>query len=67
MLRATAALRAVHDHPVFIPTAVTGNLKPNVLLKLAAFELDGLLDTEICGFACDDHHRPALVAVAQEG
>ncbi|MCX4529300.1 haloacid dehalogenase-like hydrolase [Streptomyces sp. NBC_01551] len=62
---AIAALRAVHDHPGFIPTAVTGNLKSNALLKLAAFELDGLLDTEIGGFASDDHHRPALVAVAQ--
>ncbi|MCY0933944.1 HAD family hydrolase [Streptomyces sp. H34-S4] len=63
---AIAALRAVHDHPGWVPTVVTGNLKPNALLKLAAFDLDGLLDTEIGGFASDDHHRPALVAIAQK-
>ncbi|MCX4776777.1 HAD family hydrolase [Streptomyces sp. NBC_01264] len=63
---AAAALRAVHDHPSLIATAVTGNLKPNAVLKLAAFDLDGLLDTEIGGFASDDHHRPALVAIAQK-
>ncbi|WP_327417622.1 HAD family hydrolase [Streptomyces sp. NBC_01233] len=63
---AAAALRAVHDHPGLIATAVTGNLKPNAVLKLAAFDLDGLLDTEIGGFASDDHHRPALVAIAQK-
>ncbi len=62
---AAAALRAVHDHPSLIPTAVTGNLKPNAVLKLAAFDIDGLLDTEIGGFASDDPHRPALVAIAQ--
>jgi phosphoglycolate phosphatase-like HAD superfamily hydrolase len=63
---AAAALRAVHGHPGLIPTAVTGNLKPNAVLKLAAFDLDGLLDIEIGGFASDDHHRPALVAIAQK-
>ncbi|MGW1374737.1 HAD family hydrolase [Streptomyces sp. NPDC002446] len=63
---AVAALQAVHDHEGWIPTAVTGNLKPNALLKLAAFNLDGYLDTEIGGFASDDDHRPALVGVAQK-
>ncbi|WP_324290776.1 hypothetical protein [Streptomyces sp. H27-S2] len=57
---------AVHPEPAVIPTAVTGNLKPNAVLKLAAFDLDGLLDTEIGGFASDDHHRPALVTIAQK-
>ncbi|WKD31345.1 HAD family hydrolase [Streptomyces xanthophaeus] len=63
---ATAALRAVHDDPALVPTAVTGNLKPNALLKLAAFDLESMLDMEIGGFASDDHHRPALVAIAQK-
>lgn len=66
MAGATAALRAVHDHPGLIPTAVTGNLKPSAQLKLEAFDLDGMLDMEIGGFASDDHHRPALVAIAQK-
>ncbi|MER6447233.1 phosphoglycolate phosphatase [Streptomyces venezuelae] len=63
---AAAALRAVHEHPGLVPTAVTGNLKASALLKLAAFGLDGMLDPEIGGFASDDHHRPALVALAQK-
>lgn len=63
---AVAALRAVGSHPAYVPTVVTGNLKPNALLKLAAFQLDDLLDADIGGFASDDSHRPALVAVAQK-
>ncbi|MFE9968066.1 haloacid dehalogenase-like hydrolase (plasmid) [Streptomyces sp. NBC_01724] len=63
---AVAALSSVHDCPAYVPTVVTGNLKPNALLKLAAFNLGGYVDTEIGGFASDDHHRPALVAVSQK-
>jgi phosphoglycolate phosphatase-like HAD superfamily hydrolase len=63
---AVAALSSVHDCPDYVPTVVTGNLKPNALLKLAAFDLGGYVDTEIGGFASDDHHRPALVAIAQK-
>ncbi|MEU9120070.1 HAD hydrolase-like protein [Streptomyces sp. NPDC048506] len=62
---ARAALQAIHDDPRLVPTAVTGNLKPNAMLKLAAFDLDRYLDTEIGGFASDDDHRPALVGIAQ--
>ncbi|MGW0731784.1 HAD family hydrolase [Streptomyces sp. NPDC002851] len=63
---AMAALQAVHDHDGWIPAVVTGNFKPNALLKLAAFDLARHLDTEIGGYASDDSHRPALVAVAQK-
>ncbi|MEJ8657113.1 HAD family hydrolase [Streptomyces sp. MS1.AVA.4] len=63
---AEAALQAVHEHENWVATAVTGNLKPNALLKLAAFKLDAYLDTEIGGYASDDDRRPALVGVAQK-
>lgn len=63
---ALAALQAVHAQPHLVPTVVTGNLKPNALLKLEAFDLDGYLDTEIGGYSSDDDHRPALVAIAQK-
>ncbi|MGY4969569.1 HAD family hydrolase [Streptomyces nigrescens] len=63
---AVAALQAVHDHKSWVPTTVTGNLKPNALLKLASFNLDRYLDTQIGGFASDDDHRPALVGIAQK-
>ncbi|MET7713777.1 haloacid dehalogenase-like hydrolase [Streptomyces sp. NPDC005407] len=63
---AIAGLQAVHSHEGWMPTAVTGNLKPNALLKLAALGLDGYLDTEIGGYASDNDHRPALVGIAQK-
>ena len=63
---AVAALKAVHEQTHCVPTVVTGNLKPNALLKLEAFDLDAFLDTEIGGYSSDDEHRPALVAVAQK-
>lgn len=66
MLGAVAALEAVQRHERWVPTVVTGNLRSNALLKLAAFNLDGFLDTEIGGFASDDDHRPALVGIAQK-
>lgn len=63
---AVAALKTVHAQPGCVPTVVTGNLKPNALLKLEAFHLDEFLDTEIGGYSSDNDHRPTLVAVAQE-
>ncbi|MFI5796293.1 HAD family hydrolase [Streptomyces sp. NPDC051677] len=63
---AIAALKAVHAQLDLVPTVVTGNLKPNALLKLEAFNLQVFLDPEIGGYSSDDDHRPALVAVAQQ-
>ncbi|ANP56931.1 phosphoglycolate phosphatase [Streptomyces griseochromogenes] len=63
---AVAALKAVQTQPGYVPTVVTGNLKPNALLKLEAFDLAGFLDTEIGGYSSDNDHRPALVGVAQQ-
>jgi phosphoglycolate phosphatase-like HAD superfamily hydrolase len=63
---AVSALKAVHEQTHCVPTVVTGNLRPNALLKLEVFGLDAFLDTEIGGYSSDDEHRPALVAVAQE-
>ncbi|MER6011539.1 HAD family hydrolase [Streptomyces bluensis] len=60
------ALKTVQEQPNYIPTVVTGNLKPSALLKLQAFGLDRFLDTEIGGYSSDDDHRPALVGIAQK-
>ncbi len=59
------ALEAVQAHPELVPTVVTGNLQESAAIKLAAFDLDGLVDLSVGGYASDDSHRPALVAVAQ--
>ncbi|MFF7393254.1 haloacid dehalogenase-like hydrolase [Streptomyces scabiei] len=63
---AVAALRALQARADLIPTVVTGNLKANAMLKLAAFDLESFVDSEIGGYASDDHHRPALVGIAQK-
>ncbi|WP_326812465.1 haloacid dehalogenase-like hydrolase [Streptomyces scopuliridis] len=63
---AVAALKAVRDRADLVLTVVTGNLKANAVLKLAAFELGSFVDAEIGGYASDDHHRPALVGIAQK-
>lgn len=62
---ALSALKTVHVQTHCVATVVTGNLKPNALLKLKAFGLDAFVDTEIGGYSSDDEHRPALVGVAQ--
>jgi phosphoglycolate phosphatase-like HAD superfamily hydrolase len=63
---AVEALQAVHEHPSLVPTVVTGNLKPNALIKLATFGLDRYLETDLGAYSSDDLHRPALVAIAQQ-
>ncbi|MFC5253439.1 HAD family hydrolase [Streptomyces nigrescens] len=62
---AVAALRAMRAHIGLVPTVLTGNLKPNAILKLEAFELDQFVDVEIGGYASDNDNRPALVAISQ--
>lgn len=63
---ALTALRAVRKSPELLPTVVTGNLQPNAKVKLRAFDLHRYVETGIGGYASDDSHRPALVAVAQK-
>ncbi|MET7679025.1 haloacid dehalogenase-like hydrolase [Streptomyces sp. NPDC005423] len=66
MSRVVVALRAVRDRSDLVATVVTGNLKTNAMLKLGAFDLKSFVNTEIGGYASDDHHRPALVGIAQK-
>lgn len=63
---AVDALTAVEQAPRLIPSVVTGNLRASAEIKLAAFGLSDLIDTEIGGYASDDPHRPALVQLAQQ-
>ncbi|MFM9542587.1 HAD family hydrolase [Streptomyces turgidiscabies] len=46
---AMSALKAVHEQTHCVPTVVTGNLKPNALLKLEAFGLDDFLASKSAG------------------
>jgi phosphoglycolate phosphatase-like HAD superfamily hydrolase len=45
-------------------TVLTGNIAPNALVKLAAFDLDRWLDLEIGAFGSDHHDRTELVPIA---
>lgn len=62
---AMQALKAVAAKPDLVATVVTGNLRPNALIKLSVFGMDRYLDAEVGGFSSDDAHRPALVGIAQ--
>jgi phosphoglycolate phosphatase len=61
------ALAAIADRDDVAQSLLTGNLQPNALVKLAAFDLDRWLDFEIGAYGSDPHEtRSDLVAVATE-
>ena len=45
-------------------SVLTGNIAPNALVKLAAFDLDGFLDLDAGAFGSDHANRRALVPIA---
>lgn len=63
---ALAALVAVRQSELFIPSIVTGNLRRSAEIKLATFGLSSYVDSGVGGYASDNSHRPALVRIAQE-
>ncbi|MFI1015533.1 HAD family hydrolase [Streptomyces sp. NPDC020965] len=63
---AVESLTAVRKSPHLLPTIVTGNLRASAEIKLSTFDLIGLVDPAVGGYASDDPHRPALVRVAQQ-
>lgn len=62
VLRRLAAID--HDPPV-VQTVLTGNIKPNARLKLAAFDLDRHLDLDVGAYGSDSAVRADLVPVAR--
>ncbi len=62
---AAEAITALHEIPGVIQTVLTGNYKAVAATKLAAFDLDRLLDLDIGAYADDAEDRTALVAIAQ--
>jgi phosphoglycolate phosphatase len=61
------ALAAVAERDDMTQSLLTGNLQPNALVKLAAFDLDRWMDFEIGAYGSDPHDaRSDLVAVARE-
>jgi phosphoglycolate phosphatase len=47
-------------------TVLTGNSKPNAMLKLSAFGLDGFVDFDIGGYGSEAYPRGTLLRVARQ-
>jgi phosphoglycolate phosphatase len=47
---AAALLAALQAMPEIVQSVLSGNMKPNALIKLSAFGLDGYLDFEVGGY-----------------
>lgn len=63
---ARQALTALGTAPGIIQSVLSGNIKPNAVTKLSAFQLDGFIDFEVGGYGSDDEVRANLVSVAQQ-
>ena len=63
---ATDAVAAVTKLDGVVQTVLTGNSKPNAMLKLRAFGLDGYLDPDIGGYGSEVYPRGTLLRVARQ-
>ena len=63
---AEEVLRRLHETPGVIQTVLSGNLRANARLKLAAFGLDRWLDLDAGAYGSDAEDRVALVPIALE-
>jgi phosphoglycolate phosphatase len=61
---AEAVLRRLHDAPGVVQTVLSGNLRANARLKLAAFGLDRWVDLELGAYGSDAEDRTKLVPIA---
>jgi phosphoglycolate phosphatase len=62
-----AAIRSLSQAgDVVVQGLLTGNIRQNAEIKLAAFGLDGLLDFDLGAYGADDDDRSRLVAIAQQ-
>jgi phosphoglycolate phosphatase len=62
---AKEALTAVGRLPGVVQTVLTGTIRPNAIVKLRAFGLEGLLDTEAGGYGSEPYPKGALLQVAR--
>jgi phosphoglycolate phosphatase len=61
---AEAALQALQQQPDVVQSVLTGNVKPNAVLKLQAFGLDSYVDFDVGAYGSDHADRPKLVELA---
>lgn len=58
-------LTALAERPGVVQSVLTGNIRPNAWVKLAAFDLADLVDLDVGGYGADGDERSELVPVAQ--
>lgn len=58
-------LKRLHDLGV-VQTVLTGNIRPNAIVKVTAFGLDEYLDLEVGAFGSDHASRPQLLPLVLE-
>jgi len=63
---AAEALAGVAKLDGVVQTVLTGNSKPNAMLKLRAFGLDGYVDFDIGGYGSEAYPRGTLLRVATQ-
>jgi phosphoglycolate phosphatase len=63
---AADALKAVHSLEGVVQSVVTGTSRPNAILKLEVFGLDGYLDLEIGGYGDEVYPRGTLLSVVRQ-
>ena len=63
---AAEAMAAVAKLDDVVPTVLTGSSKPNAMLKLRAFGLDGYVDFDIGGYGNEAYPKGTLLRVARE-
>jgi phosphoglycolate phosphatase-like HAD superfamily hydrolase len=63
---AETCLKRVSVEPGIRQSVLTGNIRPNAVVKLRAFGLDHWMNWDIGGYGWDSRERPGLVPAAQE-
>ena len=63
---AADALKAVHSLDKAVQSVLTGTSRPNAILKLKAFGLDGYLDLEVGGYGDEVFPRGTLLSVVRQ-
>ena len=63
---AAEAMAAAAKLEDVVPTVLTGSSKPNAMLKLRAFGLDGYVDFDIGGYGNEAYPKGTLLRVARE-
>jgi phosphoglycolate phosphatase len=63
---AAEALAAVAKLDDVVQTVLTGNSKPNAMLKLRAFGLDGFMDFDVGGYGSEAYPKGTLLRVARQ-